>query len=150
MTESIHPELILRAQAALNPVRAGDVLIGDVGAALVTPSGNVYTGVCVGTPSWGLCAERSAMATMITAGEYRIRAVVAVWQEWEDEKTQMPLDTRGALYVLPPCGHCRQFMMQVDPGNRDTQVVLSDEESLPLRQLLPRSDWPSRPVAGPM
>ena len=68
---------------------------------------------------------------MVTAGEYRIDRIVAVWR-----------DDSGVLYVLPPCGRCREFMRQVDPENLGTRVVLSREEAVELRELLPRDEWP--------
>jgi hypothetical protein len=72
-------DLIETAAGVLNRhVGPDGRLFGDVGAALLSEEGNLYTGVCVDTASWGLCAERSAMAAMITAREYRIRKVVAV------------------------------------------------------------------------
>src|SRR5947209_9903032 len=93
-------ELIQVAIGVLNPHRTSDGrLFGDVGAAIFSYQGNVYAGVCVDTASWGLCAERSAMAAMITAREFKIRKMVAVWQG-SDRK----------LYLLPPCGVCREFM----------------------------------------
>ena len=65
--------LIESAAALLKPhTTSAGRLFGDVGAVLVSGSGKVFEGVCVDTPSWGLCAERSAIAAMITAGEYRI------------------------------------------------------------------------------
>ncbi len=57
--------------------------------------------------------------------------LVAVW------RTQ-----RGRLHVLPPCGRCREFIRQVDPGNLDTTVVLSRGRNAPLRDLLPAHEWP--------
>ncbi|MGH2428244.1 MAG: hypothetical protein ACRDGV_05055 [Candidatus Limnocylindria bacterium] len=72
-------ELIESAQAVLNPHRVGDRLFGDVGATLVTDRGNRYSGVCIDTGSGtGFCAEHSAIAAMVTAGEYRIAKIVAV------------------------------------------------------------------------
>ncbi|RMI44633.1 cytidine deaminase family protein [Streptomyces triticirhizae] len=125
-------ELIDRAAAVLNPHRVGDRLFGDVGAALLTAGGNVYTGVCVDTGSGtGFCAEASAIGAMVTAREYRIARVVAVWRG-ED----------GALRVLPPCGRCREFIRQIDPANLDTEVVLGRAETPPLRDLLPFHAWP--------
>lgn len=121
--------LIERAAAVLNPVVVGDRLFGDVGAALVTDKGNVYTGVCIDTGSWGLCAERSAIASMVTAGEYRIKRIVAVWREWRNGK--------GPLHVVSPCGICREFMLQIDPGNADTEVILGPERMAKLSELLP-------------
>jgi len=48
-------------------------LIGDVGATLLTDKGNLYSGVCIDTGSGtGFCAEHSAIAAMVTSGEYRI------------------------------------------------------------------------------
>jgi cytidine deaminase len=76
-------ELISKAQSVINPKTINGRLHGDVGAALISEKGDIYVGVCVDTSGWGLCAERSAIAAMITAGEYRIRSIVAVWQEDE-------------------------------------------------------------------
>ena len=125
-------ELITAAQSVVNPHAVGDRLFGDVGAALVTDRGNRYLGVCIDTGSGtGFCAEHSAIAAMVTAGEYRIRTIVAVWR-----------DQAGRLYVLPPCGRCREFIRQVDPGNLDTQVILGETGSRTLGELLPAHDWP--------
>lgn len=124
--------LIERATAALNPRRVGDRLFGDVACALVTDAGSWYVGVCIDTASGtGFCAEHAAIAAMVTAGEYRIDRIVAVWR-----------DDSGVRYVLPPCGRCREFMRQVDPENLGTRVVLSREEAVELRELLPRHEWP--------
>jgi hypothetical protein len=75
-------ELIRRAAATLNPRRGpGDRHFGGVACCLVTTSGNVFTGVDIDTASGtGFCAEHSAIAAMITAGEYEIAKVVAVWR----------------------------------------------------------------------
>ena len=40
---------------------------GGVAAAILTKSGNIYVGVCIDTASTlGMCAERNAIANMIT------------------------------------------------------------------------------------
>lgn len=45
---------------------------GGVAAAILTKSGNIYLGVCIDTASTlGMCAERSAIANMITNGDTR-------------------------------------------------------------------------------
>lgn len=75
---------------------------------------------------------------MVTAGEYRIRRIVAVWQDWQRDD--------GPLYVVPPCGTCREFMRQVHPENLKTEVVLGIDRTLPLAELLPHHDWPGDPV----
>jgi len=125
-------DLILAASETLNPHVVGDRLFGDVGSVLMTPSGSLYRGVCIDTGSGtGFCAEHSAIAAMVTAGEYRIERIVAVWR-----------DDSARLYVLPPCGRCREFIRQVDPANLDTEVILDLNRSASLRGLLPAHAWP--------
>lgn len=100
---------------------------GGVGAAVLTAAGNVYVGVCIDTCSGlGMCAERSAMAAMLTHGESRIERVVAV----------MP-DGR----VGPPCGACREFMMQLDAKAGEIEILLDPEteRAVRLKELVP--DW---------
>jgi cytidine deaminase len=67
-------DLILRAAATINPRRGpGGRHFGGVGACLVSAAGNLYTGVDKDTGSGtGFCAEHSAVAAMVTAGEYEI------------------------------------------------------------------------------
>lgn len=125
-------ELIDAAAARLNPHRVGDRYFGTVASILVTDIGHTYAGVCIDTGSGtGFCAEHAAIAAMVTAGEYRIARIVAVWR-----------DDSGSLYVVPPCGRCREFIRQVDPGNLDTQVILGVERSSLVRELLPEHVWP--------
>lgn len=120
-----HEDLIARARTVLRPrVLWGDNNAGDVACALESDSGAVYLGVCIDVSSgMGFCAEHAAIAAMVTAGESRIRRIVAVWGE----------DT-----VLPPCGRCREFMYQIDRGNyKNALVVLGRDRSEPLSALLP-------------
>jgi cytidine deaminase len=111
-------------------------LVGDVAAALQTVDGDVFTGVPIDTSSWGRCAERSAAAAMLTAGQYRVTRIVAIWQEYRDGRGD-------DLVVLPPCGHCRQFLLDIDAANSKTEVVLGLDESMTLGELLPRAQWPT-------
>jgi len=107
MTDVPHAELIASAAAVLNPQVFGDRSSGTVGCTLVTVAGNRYSGVCIDVPcSMGFCAEHAAVAAMVTAGEFQIAKVVAVCR-----------DETGHLYVLSPCGRCREFMHQVHPEN---------------------------------
>ncbi|MGI8900181.1 MAG: cytidine deaminase family protein [Nocardioides sp.] len=126
-------DLISTAQTMLNPHVVGDRLFGDVASTLVTRSGNRYSGVCIDTGSGtGFCAEHAAISAMVTAGEYAIAKIVAVWRDHSDR-----------LYVLPPCGRCREFIRQVDASNLETEGVLGRNESASLNQLLPFTDWPT-------
>lgn len=124
--------MITAAAEHLRPHRNGDRLFGDVAAVLVTAGGRPYFGVCIDTGSGtGFCAEAAAIGAMVTAGEYAIAEIVAVWR-----------DEHGAVFVLPPCGRCREFIRQIDDINLDTRVVLGTDDSAPLRDLLPRYEWP--------
>lgn len=100
---------------------------GGVAAAILTKSGNIYVGVCIDTScSLGMCAERNAIANMITNGESDIDKVVAV----------MPDGRVGS-----PCGACRELMMQLSGRSADIQI-LTDLESytyVTLGELAP--DW---------
>lgn len=99
---------------------------GGVGAALVSGSGAVYTGVCIETAcSMGFCAEHAAAAAMVTRGENLVARMVAV--NWD-----------GA--IMPPCGRCREFISQLHAQNPDAKVLVSDATVVTLRQLLP-FDW---------
>jgi cytidine deaminase len=120
--------LIERAAAVIAPRRIGGHLVGDGGCALVTDQGNIYVGVCLDLPSGiGFCAEASAIAAMVTAGEQRIEQIVAVWK-----------DEAGAVYVLSPCGRCRELIAQIDSANMETEVILARDQRVLLRELLPQ------------
>ena len=132
MTGVMSAELIATAARHLNPHRVDDRLFGDVAASILTDSGAVFSGVCIDTScGTGFCAEHAAIAAMVTAGEYRILKIVAVWR-----------GQSGELFVLPPCGRCREFIRQIDPRNLDAEIILGEDTSSPLRDLLPRNEWP--------
>lgn len=126
--------LIEKARSVLNPHKLAGGDAGDVAAALVTKDGNVYVGVCIDLGSGiGFCAEHSAVAAMITAGEQEVDKIVAVWQ---DE-------------ILSPCGRCREMLNQLHEDSIDkTIVVLGAENEVPLRALLPhpyQDLWKEKP-----
>lgn len=98
---------------------------GSVAAAVLTKKGNIYVGVCIDTASTlGMCAERNAIANMITNGESQIEKIVAV----------MPDGKVGA-----PCGACREYMMQLDKDSGDIEILLDLEakKTLKLKDLIP-------------
>jgi cytidine deaminase len=131
MAEVTNEALIEKASAVVHSRKVGAYLVGDVGAALLTEAGNIYTGVCIDVSSGiGFCAEHSAIAAMVTAGESRIKKIVAVWK-----------DEAGRSYVLAPCGRCREFMRQIDPANLSAEVILEGDKALPLADLLPYHGW---------
>ncbi|HIY63369.1 MAG TPA: GrpB family protein [Candidatus Mediterraneibacter stercoripullorum] len=100
---------------------------GSVSAALLTAKGNIYVGVCIDTAcSLGMCAERNAIANMITNGESQIVKIVAV----------MP-DGKAGM----PCGACREFMMQLDKSAGKIEILCDYETKkvIRLKSLIP--DW---------
>jgi cytidine deaminase len=125
-------ELIALAASQVRPKHLKGGIIGDVGCALLADSGRVYTARCVLHDSNTICAERAAIAKMVGDGdEYRIQLIVAVWR-----------DEAGDVYVIPPCGHCRQAMHEIDPQNiQHTRVILDAERAVWLSELLPYHDW---------
>ncbi len=107
-----------------------------VGAAIVTPSGQVFTGCNVENAAYpvGSCAEQSAIAAMIAAGESRIAQIV-VMGEGES--------------LVTPCGGCRQRIREF--GAADTPIHVAGPEgirkSFTLEELLPFSFGPDNLTA---
>lgn len=98
---------------------------GGVAAAVLTKAGNIYVGVCIDTASTlGMCAERNAMANMITNGEFQIDKVAAI----------MPDGSAGA-----PCGACREFMMQLCKDSGEIEILLdyAGKRTILLKELIP-------------
>lgn len=99
--------------------------VGGVGAALLTKEGNIYTGVCIDTAcTLGMCAERNAIANMITCGENSIDKIVAVTDDGK---------------AVSPCGACRELMMQLDKDSGDIEIMLDHEKrnTIRLKELVP-------------
>jgi len=95
---------------------------GSVAAALKTEAGIVYTGISLDMACGvGFCAEHSAIAEMLKHRERLISEIVAV-------------NDQG---ILPPCGRCRELMLQVSSANANTMVAIAEGKSVPLRELLP-------------
>lgn len=79
-----------------------------VGAALLTASGEVFTGCNIENAGYSptICAERTAFVKAISEGHQHFAAIAVV--------------TRDAG---SPCGVCRQFMFEFSP---DMKVILAD------------------------
>lgn len=121
-------ELYNAARQVICPREVSEqIYVGSVGAAVLTKAGNIYTGICIDTSSsLGMCAERNALSTMFTQGEYEITKVCAVYMDGE---------------VLPPCGACREFMMQLGKDAGEIEVLINKSgKVMRLRELLPE-DW---------
>lgn len=74
-----------------------------VAAAILTRNGRVYVGVNIENSSYGLtiCAERSAVAAMVTNGDKEPVAIAIV---------------TDLVEPIPPCGACRQVLAEFNSG----------------------------------
>lgn len=112
MADDIWNKMYAAAQAMHKDRKISEyVEAGGVAAAVMSKSGRIYTGVCVDTCSTlGICAERNAVFNMITCGEHDIERVLAI----------MPDGKSG-----PPCGACRELMVQLMPdGYKEIEIMI--------------------------
>jgi cytidine deaminase len=101
----------------------------QVGAALMTEDGKIFTGVNVENSSYpiSMCAERSAIFTAVGVGEKRFKAIAI-----------------ATINGGPPCGGCRQVMSEFSP---DMIVITVDETGKicmrgPVHEILPGAFGP--------
>ena len=98
----------------------------QVGVALISSSGVIYTGVNVENAAYpeGTCAEAGAISRMIAAGD---RKITAVYVAADGPKP------------VPPCGGCRQKLAEFcAPDVPVTMATISGiEHTLTVAQLLP-------------
>lgn len=87
----------------------------QVGAAVLTPSGQIFQGCNVENASFGLaiCAERSAVCSMVAAQEREIQAIAV-----------------ASLGGVTPCGACRQVLCEFA---KDCPVWCVDATNLHVR-----------------
>lgn len=97
-----------------------------VGAALITKGGKVFTGCNIENASYSLtiCAERSAVAQAVSAGETEFLAI-AVYVDSEK--------------IFPPCGACRQVLMEFSPKMKVIFANDVERHKTTLEELLPHS-----------
>lgn len=100
-----------------------------VGAALLTKSGKIYTGVNVENAAYPvtMCAERVAVFKAVSEGEREFEMIAVVTEN-----------------AGPPCGSCRQVLAEF---GLDTLVLLANDqgellEELTVRELLPNAFTP--------
>ena len=118
--------LISRAKEVKNHrILSPFIECGQVGVALITKAGNIYTGVCIDTASTlGICAERNAIHTMITNGESQIDRIVCI-------------DSKGN--AVAPCGACRELIMQLDKESKNIKFLMNANtyEFVTMEELIP-------------
>ena len=123
---TVWEELIEKANKVRNKREvSGMVSAGQVSATILTKDHNIYTGVCIDTASsLGMCAERNAIANMITNGENEIIKLVCI-------------DSKGNVGY--PCGTCREYLMQLSKSSKDIEILknIDTHEIIKLEELIP-------------
>lgn len=110
-----------------------------VGAALVVPSGRIYTGCNVENASYGLtmCAERNAIFKAVSEGQRHVDAIAIVGGPVKETRSGFKNETEYAY----PCGACRQVLAEFLPERGDIDVIiakdLEDYKIVKLSELLP-------------
>lgn len=98
----------------------------QVGAAIRTASGKVYTGCNVENVAYpeGTCAEAGAIAAMIAAGESEIAEILVV---------------AGGASKVSPCGGCRQKISEFAQADAPVYMadLAGDIEEISIGDLLP-------------
>ncbi|NLY70234.1 MAG: cytidine deaminase [Clostridiales bacterium] len=117
--------LFMKAQSVLDNAYAPYSNF-KVGAAVLTKSGEVYTGVNVENSSYGatICAERSAILAAISDGKKELDAIAIA-------------SSGGEAY---PCGICRQFIYEF--GDDIRIITGKDPDNLnvhTIKELLPNA-----------
>src|SRR6478735_1821852 len=105
----------------------------EVGAALRTRSGKVFTGVSLDAylGRMAICAEAVALGQAITvAGEFNIEMIVAVRHPPPEEKDR-------PIAVVSPCGACRELIWDYDRNARVIVPGSSGPESVEIGELIP-------------
>jgi len=124
-------ELIAAATAAIKQRYRDDWQ--EVGAALRTRTGKVYTGVNLDAylGRMAVCAEAVALGrAFVDLGDAGIDTIVAVRHPAPEEKDR-------SIAVVSPCGACRELIFDYDPKAR---VIVPNGRTpgvVPIADLLP-------------
>jgi cytidine deaminase len=103
-----------------------------VAAAIRSRDGQIWTGLHIGTTVGRLsvCAEAVAFGRALLVGDGTIQTAVAV-------RHPKPEEANRELAVVPPCGACREMILDHAP---DAMIIVKDATvliKLPIRTLLP-------------
>ena len=111
----------------------------QVGAALLTKSGKVYTGCNIENAAFSPtnCAERTAVFKAVSEGEVNFSAIAVVGNKKGEPQEEWEFCT--------PCGVCRQVLLEfVNPEEFEVIAGKGNEiRKFTLSQLLPESFSPS-------
>lgn len=101
-----------------------------VGAAILASDGNIYSGCNVENSSYGLtiCAERSAVSVAIQEVTAKRNALIRVIYIINEK-----------LPVIPPCGACRQVILEFGDGGIVYFEGTKGVKTIPVAKLLPEA-----------
>ena len=105
----------------------------NVVCALESADGRIFTGFCIESCSgvMNLCAERVAALNMfVNSGQTKIKRLMAF-------RDKPPYGGGSGM----PCGACREFLLQLDPYNGETEIIVdfASRKTVRLKELMP--DW---------
>jgi|SRR3989344_5597350 len=95
----------------------------QVGSAVLTKSGKVYTGFSINVQKMDICSEWVAVGKAFSEGEKDIKMIASVKRN-ED----------GSHEILPPCGLCRELSITYYP---EAEFVISENKTMKAKDLLP-------------
>ena len=124
-------ELIAAATAAIKQRYRDDWQ--EVGAALRTRGGKIFTGVNLDAylGRMAVCAEAVALGrAVVDTGDAGIETIVAVRHPPPEEKDQ-------TIAVVSPCGACRELIFDYDPKARVIVPNGRTAAAVPIADLLP-------------
>ena len=119
-------ELVKQAKKLVNVRKVSGGIVGEVGCALITKNGDIFSGVSLDLSCGiGFCGEHSAISNMIShSKETKINTIVAYGEN-----------------VMYPCGRCREMIRLIDKKNwNNTYVIISKSKKVKLKELLP-GNW---------
>jgi cytidine deaminase len=139
LNDSILPEITL-TEGDHELIEAANTVLANhyrpfwhmVAAAIRSQDGRIWTGLHIGTTVGRLsvCAEAVAFGRALLDGDGTIQTAVAV-------RHPKPEEENRELAVVPPCGACREMILDHAP---DAMIIINDGNmllKLPIQTLLP-------------
>src|SRR3989344_6899890 len=95
----------------------------QVGSAVKTKSGKIYTGISINCQKMNLCAEWTAIGKAFSEGNNDIEISVAIRKKDD-----------GSYEIYPPCALCRELFITYCPN---AEIIISENKKVKASELLP-------------
>ncbi len=128
----IWEKLYIKAKEHFHPGEVTPFIYAHhVVCALESENGEIYTGFCIESCCGvlDLCAERVAALNMyVNSGQTVVKRMITF-------RDRAPYGGGSGM----PCGACREFLMQLSPQNKDTEIMVDygQRETVTLEELMP-------------